>query len=92
LIEFRRLGTTVIKLFTVVIHKWAKKLECFSPARPFKPVLMFAGTAGAYPSEASVRIGWKSLPGTNTADVFVLGMTFQPSLMLRLRPYSKTLD
>jgi hypothetical protein len=53
----------------------------FIPVKPFQPSLMFAGKAGAYPSEAlydaplqgrplvlliNIRLGWKSLPGMNT--------------------------
>ncbi len=46
----------------------------FVPGKLFRPSPMFAGKARAYPSEASnppalptnMRLGWKSLPVTNT--------------------------
>ncbi len=51
------------------------KLELFVPGKHFQPSLMFAGKAGAYPSEAllgrllalitNIRLSWKGLPGTN---------------------------
>jgi hypothetical protein len=36
----------VIKLFTAVSYNFS-----FVPGKPFQPSLMFAGKAGAYPSE-----------------------------------------
>ncbi len=50
----------------------------FVPGKSFQPSLMFAGKAGAYPSEGAsllgrllasptnLRLGWKGLPRTNT--------------------------
>ncbi len=48
----------------------------FLPGKPFQSSIMFAGKAGAYPSEApfrysnlgyaNIRLGWKGLPRTNT--------------------------
>ncbi len=47
----------------------------FVPGKPLQPSLVFVSDAGAYPSEApsrpealttNIRLGWKSLPGTNT--------------------------
>jgi hypothetical protein len=54
----------------------------FVPGNPFQPSLMFSDKARAYPSETpfrystnkarllalptNIRLGWKSLPGTNT--------------------------
>ncbi len=51
----------------------------FVLGKPFHPSLMFAGSDGAYPSEAgapllvrllafptNIRLGWKGLPETNS--------------------------
>jgi hypothetical protein len=41
---------------------FCNKLECLDIGEPFQPSLMFAGKAGA---PVNIRLGWKSLPGTN---------------------------
>ncbi len=63
-------------------HKM-NRIEVFTtvPGKSFQPGLMFAGKAGACPSEApfrcstlgcpltllpNIRLGWKDVPGTNT--------------------------
>jgi hypothetical protein len=61
------------KLFLSAIWNFRNKLA-FVTGNPFHLSLMFVGTAGTYPSgtpkknlllPANVRLGWKSLPGSN---------------------------
>ncbi len=75
----------VIKLFTAVSYDFSYQARAFVPGKPFQPSLMFAGKAGAYPSEAplgaphkgrllasptNIRLGWKGLPGTNALTYY----------------------
>jgi hypothetical protein len=45
-------GAKVMKIFTVVNYEFFKWAKAFVPSKPFHLSLMFAGKAGAYPSEA----------------------------------------
>jgi len=75
----------VIKLFTAACYAFSLYAGVFVPDKPLQPCLMFAGKAGAYPSEAPFRysllgsllalptnitLGWKSLLGTNALAYF----------------------
>ncbi len=44
-------GANVKKLFTVVSYDFHHKLEHYDPGKLLQPSLIFAGKAGAYPSE-----------------------------------------
>ncbi len=45
------------KTFAVVIYKFLWYAGVFVPGKPFQPSLLFAGKAGAYPSEVPF---WRS--------------------------------
>jgi len=48
-------GACINKLIMAVIYGFPEEAKVFVPGKPFQPSLMFAGKAGAYPSEASFR-------------------------------------
>jgi hypothetical protein len=50
-------GANVIIHFTVVRYEFSQLSNAFVPDKFFQPGLMFAGKAGAYPSEAPFRVG-----------------------------------
>ncbi len=45
----------VIKLFTIVTHKWAKLARVPVPDKPLQPSLLLGSKARAYPGEVSFR-------------------------------------
>ncbi len=45
----------VIKLFTAVSYNFSIYARAFITNKPFQPSLMFAGKAGAFPSEAPFK-------------------------------------
>jgi hypothetical protein len=48
-------GANAIKLLWLSFMNFPNKLEYLFPGKPLEPSLMFAGKAGAYPSEAPFR-------------------------------------